>query len=281
MRGLGNNKSNLVLELLRCPSCFHFQTATGKTVQNADVLERRENEMSKKKAEETNTENRKRSAEEDGYAVTHPSLINAVISGDQRAFDRFYAIYKPLIVKFCTVRGLTPTEVEDMTQDIMFAFSQKTQQGFELDPTLKFRNYIYGITSNMVKNLLRKKYKAQQIFGPNFSETQDDDETNVSTEHNADWVQITGTFKHPYQEQEEAEWDAHLAAAAKKELRTRIKPIEFQVFSMMEEGKHPQEIAELLDISLSSVYNHKKEACNRYKKILDELNGNSQSYRDR
>ena len=234
----------------------------------------------KKEAEETNTGSRKRSAEEDGYAVTHPSLINAVISGDQRAFDRFYAIYKPLIVKFCTVRGLTPTEVEDMTQEIMVAFFQKTQQGFELDPKRKFRNYIYGITNHLVNNLLRKKYRDQDIWGSNYDGQAEDDQTDVSTDTDVDFSQIAQYLKHPYQEQEEAEWDAYLGDAAKKELRTRIKPIEFQVFTMMEEGRHPQEIAELLDISLSSVYNHKKEASNRYKKILDELNGNSQSYRD-
>ena len=138
---------------------------------------------------------------------------------------------------------------------------------------------MYGITHHIVNNFLRDQYRQGKVIQSGFVTTADDDETGVMSEQTAGVIE-TGFFQPPDRSAEEQEWEAYLGEAARNELRTRVKPVEFQVFSMLEKGKQPQEIAESLNISLSSVYNHKNEADKRYRKILSELRGDSLSYRD-
>ena len=204
-------------------------------------------------------------AEREGYAVTHPSLIRAATSGDETAASRFYRIYRPLIVKYGASRGFSEDEVEELVQNVMVAFFKKSET-FQLDPRHKFRNYIYGITDHLSKDLLRKKYRAAKVFtSAPYDENPEDGAPAVPVN--------AGAMPGPSREAEEDEWEAYLKKTAAQELKKILKPVAYQVYELLNEGLSYKEIGQALDISTSSVYNHLNAAKEAFTRVLAELNG--------
>lgn len=207
-------------------------------------------------------------AERDGYGVTHPSLINAVVDGDESASHRFYRIYRPLIAKYAASRGFNNDDIEDIVQLVMIAFFKRAAEDFEYDRERKFRNYIYGITVHVVTDALRKKVRFEQRFVSGGAALG----LGAATEE--------GEVPHPVPEaakvapdceNEEQEWEEYLAEVCARELRRRVKPAVWQVFDLLRQGVELEEIQNILGLGQSTVYEHRAKAREAYRQLQREL----------
>lgn len=207
-------------------------------------------------------------AERDGYAVTHPSLIDAAVRGDESAAHRFYRIYRPLIAKYAGERGFDDNDIEDIVQTVMIAFFKRANEDFRYDPGRRFRNYIYGITAHTVTDALRKRYRRDARFVSDSALDASAAGTDGATVPHA----IPEAAKvAPSVEAEEAEWEEYLASVCARELRDRVKPVVWQVFDLLRQGVLPEEIRDLLGIGLSTVYEHRNRAREEYRRLQREL----------
>ncbi len=207
-------------------------------------------------------------AECDGYAVTHPSLINAAVNGDESAAHRFYRIYRPLIAKYAAERGFRDGDIEDIVQTVMIAFFKRAGEDFSYDPGKRFRNYIYGITSHVVSDELRRKYREDSRFIAGGELVAPDAGSSDATVPH----QVPESVKVlPSVEAEEEEWEEYLAAVCARELRNRVKPVVWQVFDLLRQGATPDEIRQMLGIGLSTVYEHRAAARDEYRRLQAEL----------
>lgn len=190
----------------------------------------------------------------DGFEVTHVSLINGVKAGNPRDQERFYRIYTPLIRMRASRCGLSATETEDLVQDVMADFF-KQQETFVYDKKLRFKNYFYGMIKYHLFAIWRQKTRDAKYLADGVT---DEELENIPWPNHA--------------ENEDDEWETYIRETATKELRNALAPMTMQVFLLLVEQRYtPKEIAAKLGISLSSFYNHKAQAQEAFKALIQRL----------
>ena len=84
-------------------------------------------------------------------------LLRLRNSGDAKAWSQFDAIYRPMLYRFATVRGLEHAAAEDIVQHCMLAVSEHIK-GFEYDPTRgRFKGWLRTLVNNKVRNVMRDR----------------------------------------------------------------------------------------------------------------------------
>jgi len=74
---------------------------------------------------------------------------------DAAAWMQFDAIYRPLLYRFATARGVEHAAAEDVVQHCMVAVSEHIR-GFEYDPTRgRFKGWLRTLVNNKIRNLVR------------------------------------------------------------------------------------------------------------------------------
>lgn len=87
--------------------------------------------------------------------TTQVSLLKHMRSGDQAAWERFDAIYRPLLMHYAAKRGLLSTEIEDVVQDCMRQVIEHLQS---YDPQKgRFKAWLKALVNNRITNLFNKK----------------------------------------------------------------------------------------------------------------------------
>jgi RNA polymerase sigma factor (sigma-70 family) len=76
---------------------------------------------------------------------------------DSAAWSEFDAIYRPVLHRFATARGLQHNEAEDVVQHCMAAIGEHIA-GFEYDPKKgRFKGWLRTLVNNRVRNLIRNR----------------------------------------------------------------------------------------------------------------------------
>lgn len=95
---------------------------------------------------------------------TRLSLVWALQSRDEAAWDRFVKLYGPLIYVWCRRTSIRPHDAGDLLQEILL----KTWQGigsFEFRETGSFRGWLRVITRNALLDYFRKNGTCPLVFG--------------------------------------------------------------------------------------------------------------------
>ena len=90
--------------------------------------------------------------------TTRASLLLRIRSNDDRsAWEQFDAIYRPIMRRFAIMRGLSPTDVDDVVQDCMAAIREHIRT-FDYDPSKgRFRAWLRTMVNNRCRNLARNR----------------------------------------------------------------------------------------------------------------------------
>lgn len=178
------------------------------------------------------------------YPTTQPTLLNNLQQGDQISWTNFYYLYSPLIRCSGKYYQLNDTECEDLIQQVMIKFFANSTTFTYRAGQVKFRTYFSRIIHNQIIDTLRRKNAQMRL------------------QHDAQIL---------YEDFHEVFMNEYCKATleeAKSELKRRVDEKTYQAFEMYGLQNRPAEqVAELLDMSLSSLYTSKS----RCKKILQEI----------
>jgi RNA polymerase sigma-70 factor (ECF subfamily) len=94
---------------------------------------------------------------------TSISLLHRVRQpNDRQAWDRFVALYTPLLYSWARRLGLPESDAADLVQDVFVILLQKLPQ-FEYDPKKSFRAWLWTVARN--KYLERYRRPVQRSLG--------------------------------------------------------------------------------------------------------------------
>ena len=198
--------------------------------------------------------------------TTKKSLLARVRGGDEISWQEFYYAYKPLILLCGGDCGLSDDEKEELVQKVMCEIFQKNIIGkynpdsipedivFKYDPDKgRFRHYLRKIVRNQAIDIIRKRQDSELIDS--------DDITIENLPSNDDWDAAW-----------DEEWYKHVLHMAMTELKNRVQSDTFSAFEMYAvQNREVQEVADYLNISVSSVYTAKSRCIATLKEIIKDL----------
>ncbi|MBO5900177.1 MAG: sigma-70 family RNA polymerase sigma factor, partial [Lentisphaeria bacterium] len=198
--------------------------------------------------------------------TTRKSLLARVRQGDEISWDDFYTEYEKLILCCGSDYGLSQNEKEELVQNVMCEIFQRDMlKNFDSEESYKDYFFTHDQTKGRFRNYLRQvvKYQAYKIMRSRKNDIRIDDDDNhiqISSPED-DWDNIW-----------EFEWERHVLNMALVELRGRVQPDTFVAFEMYALQNRPvQEVAEFLNISVSSVYTAKSRCISVLKEAIKEL----------
>lgn len=173
--------------------------------------------------------------------------------GDAQAWEEFFKLYYPLVMKYARIRGLRTSDAEEVAQECMRSlathmphFEYSTSRG-------RFRNYLSTMVHNKIYDLLRRKHPP--------------------TAGGAALDQV------PAPEETEAMWDQvwlweHLTYCIDR-MESRCADHTMRAFRLyVLEGRPVEEVCQTLDLSANQVYLAKTRMIQRLRTEVRELVGN-------
>jgi len=89
--------------------------------------------------------------------TTNHSLIELVKQGDREAWRTFMSIYQPLVAMWCRGARLSPTDADDVSQNVFASVSTSIGAFQKRTPADTFRGWLRSITQKRVADFFRKK----------------------------------------------------------------------------------------------------------------------------
>ena len=175
---------------------------------------------------------------------------------DEQSWEEFTAIYRPYIYTIIRNMHISGNDAEDIAQQVIL----KVWKGIgkvEYSPDRRFRNWLSTVTSNCVKDFIRKRVAAAALL-----EKASRDDT-LSYLHAIALPDISRIA--------EKEWGTHLANMAMERIEGAFSKKAIQSFLMSLEGIPAPEIAEKLEIKVNSVYRLKNRVKERLANEIELL----------
>ena len=181
--------------------------------------------------------------------TTHGTLLARLSGGaDGGAWREFCDRYEELIRAFARRRGVSPSDCDDVVQDVMLALT-KAMPGFEYDPAKgKFRSYLKTVTLHAVTRRSRQNPPVAHLESSGGS--------------------IAGG---PAEDEEtwEAEWRQYHLRTAMKTIRAEFSPSDLGAFDAYAvTGEEAAAVASQLGISVDSVYQAKSRVLRRLSQVI-------------
>lgn len=189
------------------------------------------------------------------YPTTRTTLLNR-LNGDEAAWKEFFRRYRSAVADIGRYKGLSPDECADLVQNVMIRFHRKVEAGFKYDPALaKFRTFFSRLVKGCVYDLLRLREKRGIPL---------------------DGVAVEDDGGRPDELLDMAlleKWRTIIREEAMLELAQRVDEKTFQAFELYAlEDRPAKETAELLDLSVNSVYVAKTRCMKILRETVARLN---------
>ncbi len=89
--------------------------------------------------------------------TTNNSLIDLVKQGDRESWQTFMSIYQPLVAMWCRGARLSPTDADDVSQNVFASVSTSIGAFQKRSSSDTFRGWLRNITQKRVADFFRKK----------------------------------------------------------------------------------------------------------------------------
>ena len=100
------------------------------------------------------------------YPLTRASLLVQLKNdNDNESWQQFVTIYRPIIYRIATRRGLQDADAQDLTQQILVSISQSIQRWEKKDESVRFRHWLRRVAKNAIINAMTRKPKDQAAGG--------------------------------------------------------------------------------------------------------------------
>ena len=189
-----------------------------------------------------------------------------VRSGDEISWQEFYTAYKPLIILCGGDCGLTQDEKEELVQKVMCEIFRKDIIGkYDPDNVPSHIVFKYDPAKGRFRHYLRKiiRYQAIKIYN------QRRDHDSIDAE---DSPVRPLTSEDTWNTAWDEEWYKHVLHTAMTELRSRVQPETYVAFEMYAvQNRKVEDVANFLNISVSSVYTAKSRCISTLREIIKDL----------
>lgn len=99
------------------------------------------------------------------FGADSSSLLLRLRASDQAAWDRFVALYGPLVYLWCRNAGLQPADAADVGQEVFRAVARKINDFRRDRAGGSFRGWVHVITRNKILDFLRVQSKQATAAG--------------------------------------------------------------------------------------------------------------------
>jgi RNA polymerase sigma-70 factor (ECF subfamily) len=171
---------------------------------------------------------------------------------DQAAWERFVALYAPLLFRWAQRAGMAEQDAADLVQDVLILLMQELPK-FELDAARNFRGWLKTVTINKCRERQRRRAPAAGVGG----------ESDPLAELPGD---------SDLEEFWEAEYRQHLVRKALQIMRTEFEPTTWQAcWEHTVTGKTAAAVGQELGLSEAAVYVAKSRVLRRLRQELAGL----------
>src|ERR1041385_5938125 len=186
-------------------------------------------------------------------ALDDSGVVEAFLSGDERAFQELVERYQTRLLNF-VYRTIGDRErAEDLAQEV---FIRVYRHLHRFDRTKKFSTWAYTIASNLAKNELRNRSRNPLVLFQTIKANWDDEERPLQFEDTT--ARPDDMFRR-----------RHLRALVEDTV-AKLPEHHRQVFVLRElEGKSYEEIAEITDCNLGTVKSRLNRARNAFASIIE------------
>lgn len=181
---------------------------------------------------------------------TPASLLARLRRPDPVAWERFVALYAPLLRIWAGRLGATGADADDLVQEVLIALV-RVLPDFQYDPGRRFRGWLWTVTANKWRESHRR---AGGIA--------------TATELGPDDVAIPD----PVEAVDDAEYHRYLIGRALRVMRADFAPDQWQAFwEMAVDGRPAAEVAAHRGVSLAAIYATKSRVLRRLREELAGL----------
>lgn len=178
--------------------------------------------------------------------TTHFSVLDGIKQNDNQAWNRFCALYEPLIRLHGRDCGVGEDSLDDLVQEVFLAISRNSEKfGYDAGRG-HFRNYLRRIIRNKANDILRTCYRHARLPLP-VSEAEDSelDEKFLS------------------------EWQDHVRKHSLQMLREAVAPLHFQIFELINiHNRKAKFVADYFQLPLQTVYSINTRTEEKLKSIV-------------
>ncbi len=179
--------------------------------------------------------------------VTDYEVLQGAGQRDERAWERFYRFYAPLIRLHGKDCGLKKENLEDLIQNVMLTLSVQ-MPGFVYDPSKgRFRDYLRRVIRARACDMLRKIYRQERIPYEETGETDTEDRF-------------------------ENEWREYIVKRSLEQLKKQVALHHYQIFYLLDMGHYTvKELAGLYHLPPVSVYTIRSRVEMKLRQIVRKL----------
>lgn len=190
--------------------------------------------------------------------ITRVSLLGRIRDDpqDQAAWGEFVDLYGPRVYQWCSRRGLSHDDAQDVTQNVLVKLSRHLKD-FRYDQSGSFRGWLHTVTSNVLNDYLRSLYRrADAAEGGSVIVSKLE-----SVEAKEDLKSIL-----------EEIFDFELMREAMRRVKKRIKPERWLAFELTAlKGLDGTAAATAIGIPVATVYSSKSQVLKQLRIEADSL----------
>lgn len=175
---------------------------------------------------------------------TSPSLLLRIRdSSDGASWRTFEEVYRPVILAWCQMKGASPSDAEDIAQEVMAAVARAIKS-FDYAPERgRFRAWLGTITANELKTLLLRRQKRPVVALPSGSFAA------PPADPDSDWIAL---------------YASRIFEAACQRVRDQSEPATWGCFEATWINRKPAaEVAAAMNVPVHTVYVNKSRVLKR------------------
>ena len=198
------------------------------------------------------------SCQEQIYETTTNTLLLDALraGGDGRAWQQFCDRYRPTIVRYgVSVFRLDEHDAEDAAQQALMAFHTGFLRGEYARDRGRLRSWLFGIATNQMRQILRKKARSQETQAP----------IGPTGGNLLQLIPDQADLEQAW----EQEWQKAVYLQCMVEVRRQFNSRTVEAFELYaRDGVSAREVAERLGITTNAVYLAKQHILGRIRELL-------------